>query len=231
MSSPLVTAAVVAGLVLVLAARLAGTPWLRPTRRAVARPDDPPGIAPRRRRWRRRPPAADEAAVAQWCEQAARALRGGASLSRAMADASAAVPAAAAPFAPALRALSRGRTLPQAIADLETDPSRPAGLVSPVLHACAELGGASARALERAALALHGRAAERAERHAAAAQARLSARVLTLLPVGTLGLLTVAEERTRVAAGTPLGLACVTAGLAANALGWWWMHRIVGRAA
>ena len=99
-----------------------------------------------------------------------------------------------------------------------------------MLRACAELGGPAASALERTALTLHGRHTERAERDAAAAQARLSARVLTLLPVGTLALMVLAEDGTRAALGTPTGLALVAAGLTGNGVGWWWMRRVIGRA-
>ena len=72
--------------------------------------------------------------------------------------------------------------------------------------------------------------AERAERITASAQARLSARVLTVLPVGTLTLLAVVEPSTRDALGTPAGGACLVAGGFANLVGWWWMRRVIGRA-
>ena len=75
---------------------------------------------------------------------------------------------------------------------ITADPGDPAALVVVVLRAAAELGGPAAGPLERAALTLHARAAERAERRSASAQARLSARILTALPVTTLGLLLVA---------------------------------------
>jgi tight adherence protein B len=219
----LVTAAAVA----VLALRLTRCGGTAPPRR--------PGGAPARRHLSRlarrrrtvRASAAD-AVVAVWCEQAARSVRGGASLSRAMTDATDAEPRAAPCFAPALAALSRGRGLPAAIDEIDGGPGGPVALVKPVLRACAELGGPAASALERTALALHGRHAERAERDAAAAQARLSARVLTMLPVGTLALMVVAEHGTRAALGSPTGLALVAAGLAGDAVGWWWMRHIIG---
>lgn len=179
----------------------------------------------------RRPRRADhDLVMAEWCEQAARALRGGASLSRAIDDACAAVPAAAPPFGPVLHALDRGRGLPSALATLDDDPSAPVGLVAPVLLACAELGGPAAQPLERTATVLHGRAAEAAERRTASTQARFSARVLTLLPAGTLGVLALAEDSTRSSLGTSAGLACVAAGGLCNLAGWWWMRRIIGRA-
>ena len=77
---------------------------------------------------------------------------------------------------------------------------------------------------------MHGRHAERAERDAAASQARLSARVLTMLPVSTLALMVLAEDSTRAALGSSIGLALVAVGLTGNGVGWWWMRRIIGRA-
>jgi tight adherence protein B len=200
-----------------------------PLRHPVVRPVTPVAPSPRQA-WRRRRPPAGDLVIAEWCEQAARSLRGGASLSRAIGDASAATPAAATAFAPALHALGRGRGLPGAIATLSADPSTPVGLVVPVLQACAELGGPAAVPLERTAAVLHGRAAEDAERRTASAQARLSARVLTLLPIGTLGVLVLAEDATRDALSTPAGIACATAGGVCNVTGWWWMRRIIGAA-
>jgi tight adherence protein B len=217
-----------AGLAAVAVAGIVGrAAW--PLRHPVVRTVTPVAPSPRRA-WRRGRPPAGDLVIAEWCEQAARSLRGGASLSRAIGDASAATPAAAPAFAPALHALGRGRGLPGAIAALGADPSTPVGLVGPVLQACAELGGPAALPLERTAAVLHGRAAADAERRTASAQARLSARVLTLLPVGTLAVLVLAESATREALGTPAGIACVTAGGVCNVAGWWWMRRIIGAA-
>jgi len=185
----------------------------------------------RDRRGRRRAPApADETAMADWCEHAARSLCAGASLPRALADASRSAPTAGTTVAPALAALDRGHGLGAALATLPADPSTPAGLVVAVLGACADLGGPAARPLDRTAATLHARAAERAERLTASAQARLSARVLTVLPVGTLTLLALAEPSTRAALVTPPGMACVIVGGLANAAGWWWMRRVIATA-
>ena len=225
--TPAATGLVAVAAVLVLALGLTPGRWTAAPRRPV---DSAP---PRRRRSRpnrRRGTAADDATVAVWCEQAARSVRGGRSLSRAMTDAADAVPAAGRCFAPALAALSRGRGLPAALGELDGGPGGPVELVQPVLRACAELGGPAAGALERTALTLHGRHTERAERDAAAAQARLSARVLTMLPVSTLALMVLAEDSTRAALRSSIGLAVVAVGLTGNGVGWWWMRRIIRRA-
>jgi len=207
---------------------------LRPTARQVDH--RPPGLptGPRRiplRGWRwtatsARQDSADDS-VASWCEHSAARLRGGQSLAVAIADAVADVPEVAAGFAPLTHALSRGRSVADAVALLDGDPGRPIGVVRAVLASCAELGGPAAAALDRAAVTLRARAAERAERMASSAQARLSARVLTLLPLGTLGLLAIAEPSVRNAVTTPAGSLCLLAGTACNVAGWWWMRRIV----
>lgn len=184
-----------------------------------------------RHRWCRpeRPPPTD-VVMAEWCEHVARALRAGSSLRRAMENAGRSAPDAAPAFAPVLGALDRGRGLAQALAELDDDPSTPTGLVVSVLGACSDLGGPAAAPLDRTAATLHARAAEREERVTASAQARLSARVLTVLPVGTLGLLATAESSTRAALATPAGAVCLVTGGLASVAGWWWMRRVIGRA-
>jgi tight adherence protein B len=181
------------------------------------------------RRRRLRPPDDDD--VAEWCEQVARGVRAGSSLSHAVVQAGAAAPAGATVFQPVVRAITRGRGLADALGELtDADPGSGVGLVVPVLAACAELGGPAALPLERVAAVLHGRSAERAERQANSAQARLSARVLTTLPVGVLALLAVAEPAVRTSLTTSLGVACLVAGAALNLAGWYWMRRLIGGA-
>lgn len=217
-------AALVAAIVVLAGGRIVAT-VIGPGRTLPAASIDAVG------RRRRALPPADEAAMAEWCEHAARSLRAGASLPRALADASGSAPVAGTTLAPALAALERGHGLGAALATLPADPSTPSGLVVAVLGACADLGGPAARPLDRTAATLHARAAERAERLTASAQARLSARVLTVLPFGTLTLLALAEPATRAAVATPAGLACVSIGGLANAAGWWWMRQVIARSA
>ena len=62
-----------------------------------------------------------------------------------------------------------------------------AGLAFTVLRSCARFGGPAAAPLERAAATLRARDAVAAEQQAQSAQARLSARVLTLVPIALLG--------------------------------------------
>lgn len=182
-----------------------------------------------RSRWRRpRPP--DDLAVAAWCERVAAGLRSGRSLTAAVVDADTddrAGMSAGRPFAGVVHAVRRGRSLATAFRAVDDDPSTPIGLAAAVLAICAELGGAAAAAIEHVADVLVARADERAERQAASAQARLSARVLTTVPVGVAALLAVTEPSVRQAIGTAPGLACVACGVTLNTAGWWWMRRMI----
>lgn len=217
-AAPVLTAVAVAVVVLRLAPLAAGP---RLTGADTARTG--------RVRWplqRRRRPAAGDLDIAEWCEHVARCLRGGQSLARSLDDAAVALPLAAAEFEGARHALRRGRSLPVALASLDADPSRPAGLVVPVLRACAELGGPAAAPLDRVAVTLQARAAARAERATSSAQARMSARVLTTLPVAMLALLALADGSVRSTLATPAGMVCVAVGGCCNVAGWWWMRRI-----
>jgi tight adherence protein B len=182
------------------------------------------------RRRTRRPPDDDD--VAEWCEHVARGVRAGSSLGHALVQAGAITPRGGAAFEPVLRAIGRGRGLADALGDLhDHDPASSTGLVVPVLGACAELGGPAALPLERVAATLHARAAERAERRANSAQARLSARVLTTVPIGTLALLAVAEPAVRASLTSELGAGCLVLGGLLNLAGWYWMRRLVEGAA
>lgn len=166
--------------------------------------------------------------VASWCERVAAGVRAGSSLTRAVSDADADTPAEMRPFAGAQLGLVRGRGLADALGVVSDGPSSAVGLLAPVMVAAAELGGPAAGALDRVAGTLLARAAEREERRASSAQARLSARVLTILPFAVLGLLVLTEPAIRHTLITPAGLACVIAGGVLNGLGWWWMRHLIG---
>ena len=104
-------------------------------------------------------------------------------------------------------------------------------LVVQVLSATAHLGGPIAVTLDQAAAVLRERAAARAERRAHGAQARLSARVLTIVPLGFAMWSAVTSQRTRdVYVSTIAGGICALCGFALNLAGWRWMRRIIGPA-
>jgi tight adherence protein B len=172
--------------------------------------------------------AVADADVASWCADLARLVRSGASLASALRTANPPAPLAAISEAIVL-ALDRGASIAEATRRIGA-PSAGAELGLGVIRACAELGGPAAAPLERAAAMLRARAADAAERRAHSAQARLSALVLTLLPIGALALLVVSSAPTRSALAAPAGLACLAAGAVLNVAGWAWMRRLIGGA-
>lgn len=103
-----------------------------------------------------------------------------------------------------------------------------------VLHAISAayaVGGPMAATIDAASSLLRERAAVRAEAHAHSAQARLSARVLTGVPIAFAGWSTLSSSSFRAAIVSPVGLTSAAFGSAANLAGWWWMRHIVRRAA
>ena len=180
-------------------------------------------------RFRRRAnePALDE--VATWCEQVARSLRSGSSLTTAVADSAATESTMSRLIVPVARAVNRGDSLVTALDATDVDPVSAAGLAFAVLRSCARFGGPAAAPLERAAAALRARDAVAAEQRAQSAQAQLSARVLTLVPIALLAILTTTDAKVRAALGTPAGAAVVLLGAVLNGAGALWMRRIIGR--
>ena len=104
-------------------------------------------------------------------------------------------------------------------------------VVVQVLGAAAELGGPVAATLDAGASLLRERVAAREEALAHSAQARLSARVLTAVPVAFAAWSAVGSASFRAAVLTPAGTAAVALGGALNLAGWWWMRRVVARVA
>jgi tight adherence protein B len=229
MSTVALLAALAPILVLGIALRLRG--WVTaPSRRPVPAVE----VITPSRRWRRplpllrsRPRPLDELEVATWCERVGGGMRAGRTLTAAVLDADAASPGGRLPFPDVVHAVRRGRSISDAFRDVTADPSTPTGLAAPVLATCADLGGPNARPIEGVADVLVARADERAERRTASAQARLSARVLSIVPFAVAAFLLVTEPSVRVALVTPVGMALVTIGLALNLAGWWWMSALV----
>lgn len=165
-------------------------------------------------------------------EQLARDVRAGASFAAALPPALSAYPT----VSPSLRlALQRGAPVGEelsAIAVEATSRRNSDGtelLVVHALRAAHAAGGNGQAALERAAAVARERRAWRQERRAHSAQARLSARLLTLLPPLFAMWVVISDERVRSAYRTsPLPALCTATGLALNLAGWWWMRRLVG---
>lgn len=195
----------------------------------LARPRHRPHASPRTRRAERRAPSAR--AVAEWCDDIARRLRSGTTLSNALATSVPHDPAARRATDGLRRRLDRGRSVISAIEPAQTGDEGPSlRLALGVIATAAQLGGSPAQAIDRTAATLRQRAADADERRVHAAQARLSAHVLTALPIAMLLLLFVTDGDVRAAATSPLGAACIGIGLSLNTVGSMWMRRIIGTA-
>jgi len=105
-------------------------------------------------------------------------------------------------------------------------------VVAAVFHLGTETGTAIAGALDRAAASIRTRSELSAEVAALTAQSRASAILVGAAPVGFGLLLTVAEPSAiSFLFGSVSGLACLVIGLGLDALGFWWMRRLVARVA
>ena len=205
-------------------------------------PSSPTSVAPRRwaiallratatvRHRRLEHGAVPPGVVAEWCDAMARRLRTGESLRQVLASEHPEHPALGAQTEPLRRALRHGDSVADSIAATASAPASPAsalGLVWSVLTVTADYGGSTAAPLDRAAAALRLRSADAHERAAQSAQARLSAHVLTAIPLVVLVFLVVTDHDVRMLLGEPSGWLPVGAGAALNLCGWWWMRRIV----
>lgn len=168
-------------------------------------------------------------AVGSWCDDLARHIRSGASLHEALTTAIPAdAPTARATDAIRLR-LDRGVAVTDAV-EPDADVGSHLRLALDIVGISARLGGPAAAAIDRTGSVLRQRAADQDERGVQAAQARISAHVLTAVPVVMFLLLLVLDDNVRAAVTRPIGLACILVGLALNGVGWAWMRHIVGAA-
>lgn len=164
--------------------------------------------------------------VAAWCDDLARHVRSGATLRDALTTVTPTDRSSAAATAPIRLGLSRGRSILETIDDCpEAGPHL--HLALRVIRTVADVGGASPIAIDRTAITLRQRSADRDERRVHAAQARLSAHVLTAVPLLMLAALVATDPDVRSTIGSTVGAACVAVGLTANAVGWLWMQRLV----
>ena len=100
-------------------------------------------------------------------------------------------------------------------------------VVVQAICAAQSLGGPVAATLDTASALLRERAVIRSEAQAHSAQARLSARVLTGVPLVFAGWSLASSRSFRAALLSPVGLASAALGGLCNLVGWWWMRRIV----
>ena len=162
--------------------------------------------------------------VAAWCDALARAVSAGSALTAAVREVE--PPASCADAVATIRlALRRGLPLRDACAVPAASPNLDAALT--VLRACAAHGGPAAEPLGRAAAMLRARVADIAERRTHSAQARLSAVVMTALPMCMLALLLLTSGAVRHVLASPSGVGTVLLGAGLNLLGWRWMKRLI----
>ncbi len=182
-----------------------------------------PQPRPARPGGRSRPQPTDYASL---LDAIARQVRSGSSLTSAAIDEI----DPASPLGGVVDRLATGGSLVEALAGVR--PRHPdLALTVQALSATAHLGGPIAATLDEAAGVLRERAAARSERRAHASQARLSARVLTIVPLVFAAWSAVASQRTRdVYVTTVAGGLCAVCGLALNFVGWRWIKRIIGPA-
>lgn len=195
-------------------------------------------------RWQERPPARRRRLVAELpatLDEVARALRSGASLRQALAGAAAgggghpvggAVRVAAAELRAVVERVERGMALVPALEQWAVEQPLPeVRLVATAIGVVAEAGGNAAQAVESVAATLRERHAAVEEVRVQSVQARLSATVIALLPLGfTVWCITTDPKAASFLLGTAAGWLCLTGGLALLAAGGWWMARIIGSA-
>ena len=181
----------------------------------------PPRPAASRSSSRRPSAPTDHAAL---LDALARRVRTGTSLSAALIEEAA---TAGDEMDAVATSIAEGAALTDALRAVPTTHAD-AALTMQALTAAARLGGPVAATLDTAAAVVRERRAARAERRAHSAQARLSARVLTLVPVAFTAWNVTSNASTRhvyvtnIAAGTS-----AIAGIVLNLAGWLWMRRIV----
>lgn len=218
----------------------------RPTRRPEAEHPAPMGVRRHRAPPRVRRPAnvVRPSSLAAWADDLARSLRHGATLHAALASTLPLDPVVGRRSAPLRHWLSRGATVAAAcdewsdeLADRPThghgrrnrsgDRTELLETMAAVLAAAASLGGAAAAPLDRFAVTMRQRASDDLERAAHSAQAQMSAKVLTSVPLAVLALLLLTDADVRGIIASPSGGSVVALGLGLNALGALWMRRIV----
>jgi tight adherence protein B len=178
---------------------------------------------------RRRVDAAYDATLAAALDAVARGVRSGGSLPLAVAEAATSVRGqVAADFDHIAAAVARGRSFVDALDDWRRGRERPSvRLTGGALVLATQTGGPPARVIEEVAAAIRIRQQVEREAHGLAAQARLSAMVVGLAPLGFMLVMCLTDPRNaHLLFGTPIGVGCLVAGLSLDAVGAAWMHRM-----
>jgi tight adherence protein B len=170
--------------------------------------------------------------LADAVEALARAIRAGTPVVDAL-DAAATGPGVGVGLAAAARQVRHGVGLVEALDGWAADAALDgADLVASAFAVTARAGGDPGPALLAVADTLRERRALQRELRALSSQARLSSAVIAVAPVAFAAFAAAVDPATAgVLLGTPLGLSCVVAGAALDAVGWRWMARITGSVA
>lgn len=124
-----------------------------------------------------------------------------------------------------------GRPLSEVVAEWSGTDDADTRLAGAALATAAELGGPAASALETTAQSLRERAASDGVVDALSVQARMSAWLLTVAPLGFAAMMTGIDPAAgHFLFGTPVGWACLALGLGLDLAGGLWMHRMVRKA-
>ena len=111
-------------------------------------------------------------------------------------------------------------------------PGRGPVLLADALAITARSGGSHVGAIAGVGATLREREAHAREVRALGTQARLSAGVLIITPLGFAAVAALLDGRVAtLVLTTPLGWACLAGGLALDGFGAWWMHRLTGAVA
>ena len=206
-----------------------------PRRRPSRADDDPRWSAERRkpRSWgrrRRRQRAADTAAVLEVCDLLAAELTVGRPPGAALRAAGQQWP----PLGPVVEAFHLGADVPAALRSLAC--ARPGAadlrLVAAAWQVAHHSGHGLATALARTSRGIRARRRTRRLVDSELASARATARLVALLPLAVLLMGSGAgSDPWRFLLTTPVGLACLSAGLGLIGLGLWWIERLADAAA
>jgi len=174
--------------------------------------------------WRRSEGSEPALALAAF-DALASALRSGHSLLDGLRHArDAADPVWAGRLAPVLRDLERGRSIEVAVAPLAMAADPSARLLAGVLTIGVVTGGALAPAVDAARSTVRQRIVLSQELASLTVQARLSAAVMAVLPIGFVALSALVDGRTAAFLfTTPWGWLCLAVGLSLEAVGAAWM--------
>lgn len=227
-------AAATSGMIAGAVALLLGVPLraaLTPRPRTLWGSELPAGSTTKAARWRGRRTRTSDATVVpcviDLLDALAAEVRSGGALRRAL-EAAAVVGRARQRTADAVRCDIARAVLDAVDAPAGQTSLHPATAVAAqAITSALQLGGAQALALDSAATLLRERHAVAQERAAHSAQARLSARVMTVVPVAFTGWVLLTNAEARAATATPFGSGALTAGVMLNVTGWLWMRRIV----